>query len=166
MNDKKLDLNSIIGFILIFGIIVWIIYNNQPTQKEIEAEKAKKELVIQQENETKIANATASTTAIDSTANDSVQIAKLQTNLGSFAYSATLPSAKNEITTLENEVLLLKIANKGGYIVEATLKNYTQFSKDSGKLVSLIKDNNAHLNIEFQTSDNRTLNTKNLFFIV
>ncbi len=164
MNDKKLDLNSIIGFILIFGIIVWIIYNNQPTQKEIEAEKAKKELVIQQENETQIANATANTTTIDSTANDSVQIAKLQTNLGSFAYSATLPSAKNEITTLENEVLLLKIANKGGYIVEATLKNYTQFSKDSGKLVSLIKDNNAHLNIEFQTSDNRTLNTKNLFF--
>ena len=164
MNDKKLDLNSIIGFILIFGIIVWIIYNNQPTQKEIEAEKAKKELVIQQENETQIANATANTTTIDSTANDSVQIAKLQTNLGSFAYSATLPSAKNEITTLENEVLLLKIANKGGYIVEATLKNYTQFSKNCGKLVSLIKDNNAHLNIEFQTSDNRTLNTKNLFF--
>lgn len=43
--------------------------------------------------------------------------------MGGFAYSATLPSAKNDFTTIENEVVKLKIANKGGYIVEATLKN-------------------------------------------
>ena len=37
MEQKKLDLNSIIGFILIFGILIWIMYQNQPTQKEIDA---------------------------------------------------------------------------------------------------------------------------------
>ena len=166
MNDKKLDLNSIIGFILIFGILVWIIYNNQPTQKEIDAEQAKKEQVIQQEKAEANKNAEISNvaTTIDSTSSDTLQIAKLKSTLGNFAYSATLPSAKNEVTTLENDVLLLKIANKGGYIVEATLKNFTKFSKDSGQLVSLIKDNNANLNIQLQTSDNRTLNTKDLYF--
>ena len=164
MNDKKLDLNSIIGFILIFLILVWIIYNNQPTQKEIEAEQAKKELVKQEESTTKIADEAPFTATIDSTSTDTLQIAKLKSSLGNFAYSATLPSAKNEVTTLENDFLLLKIANKGGYIVEATLKNYTKFSKNSGQLVSLIKDNNSDLNIQFQTNDNRTLNTKDLYF--
>ena len=164
MNDKKLDLNSIIGFILIFLILVWIIYNNQPTQKEIEAEQAKKELVKQEESTTKIADEAPFTATIDSTSTDTLQIAKLKSSLGNFAYSATLPSAKNEVTTLENDFLLLKIANKGGYIVEATLKNYTKFSKNSGHLVSLIKDNNSDLNIQFQTNDNRTLNTKDLYF--
>ena len=164
MNEKKLDLNSIIGFILIFLILVWIIYNNQPTQKEIEAEQAKKELVKQEESTTKIADEAPFTATIDSTSTDTLQIAKLKSSLGNFAYSATLPSAKNEVTTLENDFLLLKIANKGGYIVEATLKNYTKFSKNSGQLVSLIKDNNSDLNIQFQTNDNRTLNTKDLYF--
>ena len=45
MEDKKLDLNSIIGFVLIFGILIWMMYQNQPSDKEIAAEKAKKELV-------------------------------------------------------------------------------------------------------------------------
>jgi YidC/Oxa1 family membrane protein insertase len=30
--------------------------------------------------------------------------------------------------------------------------------------VKLIKDNNAHLNVQLLTSDNRTLNTKDLYF--
>ena len=45
MEDKKLDLNSIIGFVLIFGILIWMMYQNQPTEKEIAAEKAKNEQV-------------------------------------------------------------------------------------------------------------------------
>ena len=60
--------------------------------------------------------------------------------------------------------VLLKIANKGGYIVEATLKNFEKFEKKSGQLVSLIKNNNADLNIQLQTNDNRVLNTKDLYF--
>ena len=95
---------------------------------------------------------------------DSVQLAQLQKTLGAFAYSATLPSAKETFTTIENELVKLKIANKGGYIVEATLKNYEKFKKGSGQLVQLIKDNNSNLNIQLQTNDNRTLNTKDLFF--
>ena len=39
---------------------------------------------------------------------------KLQNILGSFAYSGTLPSAKNATTIIENEVLKLTVSNKGG----------------------------------------------------
>jgi YidC/Oxa1 family membrane protein insertase len=55
-----------------------------------------------------------------------VQLAQLEKKLGSFAYSATLPSAQNSST--ENKLVKLTIANKG-YIVEATLKNFQRFKR-------------------------------------
>jgi YidC/Oxa1 family membrane protein insertase len=50
MEQKKLDLNSIIGFVLIFGILIWIMYQNQPTDAQIKADKAKKEQAAKQAN--------------------------------------------------------------------------------------------------------------------
>lgn len=163
MEEKKLDLNSIIGFVLIFGILIWIMYQNKPSEAQIAAEKAKKEQQAKATANKLVANKTV-VAPVAVMAGDSTQLVQLQKTLGSFAYSATLPSAKNDFTTIENEVIKLKIANKGGYIVEASLKNYEKFQKGSGQLVELIKDNNANLNIQLQTNDNRTLNTKDLFF--
>ena len=39
MEEKKLDINSIIGFVLIFGILVYMMYQNTPTPEELEAQK-------------------------------------------------------------------------------------------------------------------------------
>jgi YidC/Oxa1 family membrane protein insertase len=164
MEEKKFDLNSIIGFVLIFGILIWIMYQNQPSEASIAAEKAKKEQLAKTENASKVATTQAAATPAVVMAGDSTQMVQLQKKLGGFAYSATLPSAKNDFTTIENEVVKLKIANKGGYIVEATLKNFEKFKKGSGQLVQLIKDNNASLSLQLLTIDNRTLNTKDLYF--
>jgi YidC/Oxa1 family membrane protein insertase len=60
--------------------------------------------------------------------------------------------------------LSLKIANKGGYIVEAKLKNLSASAKGLNSIVELIKENNSQFNLQLQTQDNRTLDTKNLFF--
>lgn len=157
MEQKKFDLNSIIGFALIFGIMMWIMYKNTPTQAEIDAEKAKKEKVTTAKVKAE------ETKAVQAIAADSSQVKALQGTLGSFAYSAGLPSAKNEFTTIENELVVLKIANKGGYIAEATLKNFKSIDKN-GPLVQLIKNNNANLNIALQTKEGKVLNTKDLFF--
>ncbi|RUA13366.1 MAG: membrane protein insertase YidC, partial [Flavobacteriia bacterium] len=45
MEEKKLDINSIIGFVLIFGILIFMFYQNQPTPEELEAQKAEQEQV-------------------------------------------------------------------------------------------------------------------------
>lgn len=164
MEEKKLDLNSIIGFVLIFGILIWIMYQNQPNEKEIAAEKAKKEQVAKAAKANQVAAAPTNLAATDSTAKDTAQLAALQSTLGKFAYSATLPSATEAFTTIENEVLRLKIANKGGYIVEAKLKKFERIRKGSNSIVELIKDNNSQFNLQLQTQDNRTLDTKNLYF--
>ena len=159
MEQKKLDLNSIIGFALIFGIFIWIMYQNQPTEAEIAADKTKKEQVDQSKSVS-----TQKALVESSAPSDSAAVEKLRGTLGSFAYSAGLPSAKSNVTVIENDLVKLTVANKGGYIVEAVLKKFEKFHKDSGKLVKLVEDNNAHLNLSLQTSDNRTLQTKDLFF--
>ncbi len=143
--------------------MMWIMYQNQPSKEEI-AKKAKQEqLEKQKSTNSQKPTVIAPVVATSDQANPEA-IAKLQTTLGSFAYSATLPSAKIGFTTIENELITLKIANQGGYIAEATLKNFKSISKDSGKLVQLVKENNANLNITLVTKDNRVLNTKDLFF--
>jgi YidC/Oxa1 family membrane protein insertase len=164
MEEKKLDLNSIIGFVLIFGILIWIMYQNQPSEATIAAEKAKKEKVEKQEKTSQVVADQVAATPEVIVAGDSTQLAQAQKTLGSFAYSASLPSAKAGFTTIENELVKLKIANKGGFIVEATLKKFEKFKKGSGQLVELIKDNNANLNIQLITNDTLTLNTKDLYF--
>jgi YidC/Oxa1 family membrane protein insertase len=163
MEEKKFDFNTIIGFGLIFIIIIWMMYNGQKTSQNEQLEKARiAKDSIQKAKQT--APKKVALIALDSTVTDSAKIKQLQGTLGSFAYSSTLPSAKENFTTLENEFVSLKIANKGGYVVEATLKKFEKFKKNSGKLVELIKDNNSSFNLQLQTKDNRVLNTKDLFF--
>ncbi|PKA83723.1 protein translocase subunit yidC [Ulvibacter sp. MAR_2010_11] len=167
MEQKKFDKNSLIGFLLIGGILIWMLYIQKPTPEETEAEKTKTEQVVNADK-----TASDKTTSVDTTSlegvneitaaspSDSLALDKLKNQLGSFAYSGTLPSATDATTVLENEVLILTVSNKGGYITEAKLKEHTMYT---GEPVYLIKDNSASLNLQF-ASENRTLNTKDLFF--
>jgi YidC/Oxa1 family membrane protein insertase len=85
----------------------------------------------------------------------------LNNKLGVFAYSATLPSAIDKSTEVTNELLKLNFSNKGGYLSSVELKD---FKTHDQKPLYLIKDDNASLNIKLTTSDNRILNTKDLYF--
>lgn len=161
MEQKKLDLNSIIGFILLFGIFAYIMYQNSPSEEDLAKQKTEKSV-----DQKKIIDATTESTfkAVDTTVADSLKQIHLRKSLGDFAYSGSLASANDTETVLENEVIRLTISNKGGFITEATLKNFTKFERGNDQLVKLIADNNANLNIELRTRDNRTLETKDLFF--
>lgn len=158
MEEKKFDFKSFIGFTLIFGILMWMMYNNQPTKEEL-AEQKKKELAEKTAKSEKPQSVTNSVAT-----NDSVASPELKTKYGAFAYAATLPTAKDQVTEIKNEVLSLKIANKGGYIEEATILGFEAIKKGSKELVQLIKKNNASLNLVLSTKENKTLNTKDLYF--
>jgi YidC/Oxa1 family membrane protein insertase len=164
MEEKKLDINSIIGFALIFGILMYMLWQNQPTPEQVaDQEKAKQEQVAKDEK-AKVQNNAVVTTSEDFsvvTTTDSTKIEALKSKLGAFAYSSTLPSATDTETLVENEVLSLKFSNKGGYLSEIRLKNFVNFDSIP---VYLIKDNNAAFNINFGTTDSRILNTQDLYF--
>ncbi len=154
MEQKKFDYNSFIGMILLAGIMLWYFNTNKPEDLE---NQASTEVV-----ETELNTATAETKAPPPPPvfkNDSLQQVAFQNKLGAFAESAI--NGFEGTTVIENNLVLLTIDNKGGQIIKALVKNYK--THDSLPLY-MIKDNNASFNINFGTTDNRILNTKDLFF--
>jgi len=153
--QRKFDTTSIIGMLLMGGILIWIMYFNKPTEEEVKATEAQQEQVETQavKTETPVLNQPETYTP----ASDSLRNVQLQNSLGAFAYSGTTAG----VTTVSNDVLSLQVSNKGGHIIEAKL---LQEKTHDSIPVYLIKDNNSVFNVSFSTTDNRNLNTKDLFF--
>jgi len=150
MEQKKFDVKSFIGMLLLGGILLWWTSNRKAE--------------ITPETKTQTAQVTDALTAQNNAVgtailSDSLQKIALKNKLGAFAYGAS--TTKNGVTSIENELIKLTIDNKGGQITEALLKNFKTY--DSLPLF-LIKDKNASFNINFGTTDNRILNTKDLLF--
>ncbi len=156
MEEKKLDINSIIGFVLIFGILIFMFYQSQPTPEEIEAKRIETEKVevAAKANETQVQKTDAPATI---NLQDSTVVANYKSSLGAFGF--TNPSEGT--TVLENDLVSLEISNKGGQIIEARMKNFVTYDSVP---VYLIKDGNATFGLNFSTSDNRVLHTKDMFF--
>jgi len=158
MEEKKIDINSIIGFVLIFGILIFMFYQNKPTPEEVEAEKAKQEQV---EAEKAVETEKAVSAPVNEVAvvnlQDSIAVANYKGTIGPFGFT----KAVEGITDLENALVSLKVSNKGGHIVEAKMKNFVTYDSIP---VYLVKDGNAAFGLNFTTSDNRILNTKDLYF--
>jgi YidC/Oxa1 family membrane protein insertase len=164
MEEKKIDINSIIGFVLIFGILVYMMYMNKPTEEEQAAQEQAKQEQVEAEKAAKIEEDVAVAVAEDFTVTsitDSTQLVALNNKLGAFAYSSTLPSATNDETLIETEVLDLKFSNKGGYLSEIKLKKFVDFDSVP---IYLVRNGNTDFNINFGTTDSRILNTKDLYF--
>ena len=166
MEDKKFDPNTLIGFLLMGLILMWMMYTNP--KKPIDGDKTTTETQIDSINKatptnTKVVASTPATIPVITNVSptDSIAFANAQSQLGAFAYSATLASAKEGTTVIENEVLKLTVANKGGKIVKLLLKDFTTHKQAP---LYLVKEHNANLQLDFSTLDNRILNTNDLFF--
>ena len=150
MEQKKFDINSFIGMILLGGILLYWINTNKPDET-IETSIKTEQVVASSKKSTESSNLFFE--------NDSLKKAAISNALGAFAQSAINGSEGTSV--LENELVKLTIHNKGGQIIEAQIKNYKTY--DSLPLY-MVKDKNASFNINFGTTDNRILNTKDLFF--
>ncbi|MDO6738118.1 membrane protein insertase YidC [Wenyingzhuangia sp. 2_MG-2023] len=148
MEKKKLDISQLIGFALIGAVFVWY----SLTQKD--------NAPVAEETQTEIAN-TITQSEDNSIVPDSLLNLEAAKKYGEFAYSVAKGTSETGTTVLENDVLKLVIANKGGQITQAQLKNYTTYQQAP---LYLINDANASFNIEFGTLENKIINTKNLIF--
>ena len=143
MEEKKFDLKSIIGFVLIFILLLWVMNNNRPTQEELAKRKAEQEQAAATKNPQ---NNTATAATAD---------------LGAFAYGNAQATAKDGVTVIENKDVKLTINNKGGDLKEVLLK---QFKTYESTPVYLIKDKNAIFALNFKTTQGQELNTQQLYF--
>ena len=164
MEEKKFDLNSLIGFVLLGAIMIWYFYNNQPSPEEIAKQRSEQvQDSIQNSQQITNDNQPEVNAAENIVVNpsDSLAFVQMQNKLGAFAYSASLPSAKDQETVIENDLVKIKVSNLGGQVTEVLLKEFETYNMLP---LYLVKDKNASFNLSFATQDNRNLRTENLFF--
>ncbi len=158
-----MDRNSIIGIIIIVGIlVVWAVVN-QPNKDElarrqyiadslsrVKQEQTNEEVARQLHEETK------EQASVDSVAGP-VSIEDLHHRYGEFAGTA---SGSDEFYTMENDLLKLTISTKGGRPYTAELKNYQTY--DSLPLLLFTGDSTIFgLNFYYQ---NKLIFTNDLYF--
>ena len=170
-NNSNSGTGSLISFALLGALFIGYMWFTMPSAEEQEAKRAEA-VRLEAERQAKEAAEKADTldlkaiasAAADTLPGDSAGISPaLVRAFGDFAYSGTLPSAANgkEATTIENDVLIISVANKGGVPSEVTLKKYDTYWK---KPLCMVKDGNADFNMTFYTSDGRRFDTRDMYF--
>lgn len=158
-----MDKNTWIGFALIAAIIIGFSLLNRPSKEELERRQHYQDSVRyaqQLERETQQAIAEAQAELAANPADTVHATASLQEVYGAFAPAAI---GNEEMSVLENDLLRLHIARKGGNIAKAELKNYKSYG-DSINPLTLFDADETQLDFTLITANNRILHTEQLFF--
>ncbi len=174
MKNRGLDIQSIIGLVLIAVILFVFSWYNKPSEEQLSKEKHQKDSIakieeakIRQAENLKIEPVVEDTIkavpdssfvdAIPPTVKDSIQKASVKNQLGAFYLGA---NDKNEEFILDNGKVKLTINNKGGRITSAELPEYRTYDT----LPLRVFDDSSRFNLVFQTKDGKVINTEGLFF--
>lgn len=168
-NRNRMKKDQIIGFVLIAIILVAYSLYMKPSEEEIAEAKRKQDSisVVRQdmerermlELEKQKSQSTQNTDQLVS--EDEAQEVKderLKSKFGEFSLAAT---GEQEFTYLENDVLRLKISNKGGRVYSTELKDFQ--THDSLPLI-LFDGDSTVFGFDFFTRENLAISTNNLFF--
>ena len=149
---------------MLIGVVLFAFsWFNRPTPEQIEAQRryqdslAQIELAQQMELAQKEQQAAMLQDSINNLP-DSVRMQNMRQRFGDFAKAMT---GEERQTTIENELLELRVSNKGGRIVYARLKEYDDYQ---GQPLVLFDEQNSELNFSLVTADNRVVNTSELYF--
>ena len=133
-----MDKNQIIGFGLIFLLIVVWSQFNQPTPEQLAEQKRLRdsiELANSSEGLNKKVEKQATLPQQVPTEMDSTQLAAYKSGFGPFAPAAT---GDEQFFTLENKDVQLTFSNKGGRITNALIKGYDKIATDTNGVESKI----------------------------
>ncbi len=156
-----MDKNTIIGFILIGIVLFGFSWWNRPTPEQIEAQRRYHDSIalVQQQIEQKLKESVESSPADElASLPDSVRQARLQDAFGTFAQAMT---GTEELVTLENDLVEIKLSTKGGRVAYVRLKEYSRF--DEQPLV-LFDGKESKMDFTLVTASNRVVNTSDLYF--
>jgi YidC/Oxa1 family membrane protein insertase len=171
-----MDRNTIIGFLLIFGILIAWQIMMAPDQKQLAALKEQRLDSLRRIEQKRVDSLAqlekVAALANDSLALDSQSVAQVQTQL-SGEYGAFAPAAigKESFEVLENDLMRILFTNKGGRIKEVELKNHFKVELDSNRKerklpLKLLKDDKNHFEYLLPVSGtpNGTVSSEKLFF--
>ena len=157
--------NSVIGIILIVGILVgWSIWMT-PSKEEIARQReyqdsiyrANRERYIQDSIRFVEAQQAAEQQEVAQLSNNEMSYAVMRDKYGVFA---TMADGEEQFFNIENDVMKMTLTSKGAYVKTVELKDYKTW--DSLPLISF-DENTTKFNLSFFAS-NRNVNTIDLYF--
>lgn len=158
-----MDKNTLIGFLLIGAVLLAFSWLNRPTPEQAEAQRryqdsiARVEYAAQQELQ-KQENKTLLAEEAVADLPDSLRVARLQESYGVFADAMV---GTDGYTVLENDLVELRLSNKGGRVSYARLKEYDTYN---GEPLILFDEKESKFDLTLVTATNRVLNTGDLYF--
>lgn len=170
-----MDKNTGIGLVLIVAIVMGFTFLTRPSQEEIERDNRRKDSIsnIQKKQvaeDIAIANTDQAVEKEQSPATDffsaniSSKTDSITSNstdsLGSLDPQITSNQPKEQIISLENEIVKIDFSTKGGQMLSAQLKNYKKYNGDS---LYLFKTD-ANLSLELINKKGIALNTDKAIF--
>ena len=138
MEEKRIDPLQIIGFFLLFLVLIWMMYD----QSEMMEQNAQLET-----------NPTTTQSQVDDAPQPTVPVANNA--------PVVMDSIPEQVTTLQNDLLRLAVTSKGGFIQEAELKQHTNHLNEQ---VFVVKDGNTDFNLRIE-ANGALINTRDLDFL-
>lgn len=162
-----MDRNSIIGLVIIGGILVGWMFLAQPSKEEQERIQRTNDSIarvdsLEKVKQQAIAKATQAAALIPIAADSSLNSDSLKNILKQQAYGpfANAADGKNNTITVENELMKIHFSSKGGRVSSVELKNYKTFD---GKPLILFHADSSVQNIVLNTN-NKSFATDSLYF--
>jgi YidC/Oxa1 family membrane protein insertase len=163
--------NTIIGFVLIFAILIGYYFITAPSKEELLEQRRKQDslmmvqrqrdslAIVARENAPPAQSVAASqdSIAISGISSENESLSKLKDQFGAFALAA---KGEDNIYYIENDLMKLGISSKGGKIVFAELKNFKTYD---GLPLHLIDSDTNQFGLSFFAL-NRTINTNDFYF--
>ncbi|MDR3267246.1 MAG: membrane protein insertase YidC [Tannerella sp.] len=162
-----MDKNTITGFILIGLLIIGFSWWNRPSKEQIAAQQRSQDSIaviqqrqqqMQQEELTNKKEEQIFSADSISALPDSLKQQQLTNNFGAFASAST---GTEEVVTLENSKIEVKINTKGGHIEYVRLKDFVTYEKEP---LILFDGEDSKFDITLVTATNRVINTSELYF--
>ncbi|MDG1684652.1 MAG: membrane protein insertase YidC [Flavobacteriaceae bacterium] len=138
MEEKRIDPLQIIGFFLLFLVLIWMMYD----QSE-----------MMEQNEQLETNGVTTQSQVDDAPQSTVPVVNNA--------PVIMDSIPEQVTTLQNELLRLAVTSKGGFIQEAELKQHTNHLNEQ---VFVVKDGNTDFNLRIE-ANGALINTRDLNFL-
>jgi YidC/Oxa1 family membrane protein insertase len=161
--------NTLIGTILMCLIFAAMMWFNQPSPEQIEAQRRYQDSIARAQREATVdaaaqqlltaqAAEAQGTDSLTATQQDSIKSLRLQQKFGALAAAA---EGENRTVTLQNEVLTVGIATKGGVVTSARLADYKNYLDDNIEIITP-EDNQFYLT--FLSTAGKYLSTADLYF--
>jgi len=160
--------NSIIGFILIAGIMIGYTYWMAPSEEELAKQQRQADSIarIQRHNEEVLAKSTKILEQATQPETPEEQITEVTSETYSelkskYELFANAAQGDEQLYIIENDLVKLEISNKGGYVKTVELKKYKTY--DSLPVI-LFNPETTRFGLSFFSINNRSINTRDLYF--